>query len=115
MSSFRRPVKILRCVGKPVLQSNGRFMPPEQQEITIMASVQPLKATEMDALPEGRRGCRAVKIYSNQELFMAEQKTGQQADRCYWLGRTYEVVGCDAFQSHVINHYRAYAVEVNDH
>ena len=35
--------------------------------------MQPLKATEMDALPEGRRGSHAVKVYSDTELYMADQ------------------------------------------
>ena len=66
----------------------------------------------MEALPEGRRGSRAVKVYSDTELLMVDQQSGQQPDQFEWLGRRYEVVGSDAFQSGVINHYRAYAVEV---
>lgn len=111
-SSFRRPIKIWRYAEKPVLGDDGRYTIAEPTEITIKASVQPLKATEMDALPEGRRGCRAVKVYSDTELLMVDQQSGQQSDRFEWLGRMYEVVGCDAYQSNVINHYRAYAVEV---
>ena len=112
LSSFRRPIKIWRYTEKPVLGDDGRYTIAEPTEITIKASVQPLKATEMDALPEGRRGFRAVKVYSDTELLMVDQQSGQQSDRFEWLGRMYEVVGCDAYQSNVINHYRAYAVEV---
>lgn len=111
--SFRRKLTIYRYEGKPVLQDNGRYTMPEQIEVSVMASVQPLKATEMEALPEGRRGARAVKVYSSVELFMADQKSGQQADQFNWLGRRYEIVASDAYQCNVINHYRAYAVEVN--
>lgn len=111
--SFRRKLTIYRYEGKPVLQDNGRYTMPEQIEVSVMVSVQPLKATEMEALPEGRRSARAVKIYSSVELFMADQKYGQQADQFDWLGRRYEVVASDAYQCNVINHYRAYAVEVN--
>lgn len=111
-SSFRRPIKIWRYAEKPVLGDDGRYTIADLTEMSIQASVQPLKATEMDALPEGRRGCRAVKVYSDTELLMVDQQSGQQSDRFEWLGRMYEVVGCDAYQSNVINHYRAYAVEV---
>lgn len=111
-SSFRRPIKIWRYAEKPVLGDDGRYTIADPTEMSIQASVQPLKATEMDALPEGRRGCRAVKVYSDTELLMVDQQSGQQPDRFEWLGRMYEVVGCDAYQSNVINHYRAYAVEV---
>ena len=111
-SSFRRPIKIWRYAEKPVLGDDGRYTIADPTEMSIQASVQPLKATEMDALPEGRRGCRAVKVYSDTELLMVDQQSGQQPDQFEWLGRRYEVVGSDAFQSGAINHYRAYAVEV---
>lgn len=111
-SSFRRPIKIWRYAEKPVLGDDGRYTIADPTEMSIQASVQPLKATEMDALPEGRRGSRAVKVYSDTELLMVDQQSGQQPDQFEWLGRRYEVVGSDAFQSGVINHYRAYAVEV---
>lgn len=112
---FRQPIKVWRYTDKPQLQANGKFVMPEPEAITIMASVQPLKITEMDALPEGRRGAHAVKTYSDEPFLMADQDTGQQADRFEWLGRTYEIVGTDAFQCNVISHYRCYAVEVKKH
>ena len=111
-SSFRKPVKVWRYMQPAVLGNDGKYVIAEPVEMTIKASVQPLKATEMEALPEGRRGSRAVKVYSSTELLMVDQNSGQQADQFEWLGRRYEVVGCDAYQSGVINHYRAYAVEV---
>lgn len=111
-SSFRKPIKVWRYTEPAVLGKDGRFTIAEPTEITIKASVQPLKATEMEALSEGRRGSRAVKVYSDTELLMVDQQSGQQPDQFEWLGRRYEVVGSDAFQSGVINHYRAYAVEV---
>jgi hypothetical protein len=111
-SSFRKPIKVWRYTEPAVLGKDGRFTIAEPTEITIKASVQPLKATEMEALPEGRRGSRAVKVYSDTELLMVDQQSGQQPDQFEWLGRRYEVVGSDAFRSGVINHYRAYAVEV---
>lgn len=111
-SSFRKPIKVWRYTEPAVLGKDGRFTIAEPTEITIKASVQPLKATEMEALPEGRRGSRAVKVYSDTELLMVDQQSGQQPDQFEWLGRRYEVVGSDAFQSGVINHYRVYAVEV---
>lgn len=113
MSSFRKQLMITRCDGVPKLQSNGKYTSPNTISVTVNASVQPLKASEMDALPQSRRNCRAVKVYSDKELIIAHQKTGQQADRFVWLGVTYEVVASDAYQCDVIPHYRAYAVEVN--
>lgn len=110
---FRKPLKVKRVIGKPKLE-NGILISPQATVFQIKASVQPLKANEMQALPEGRRTARAVKVYSDTELLTAGQN-GQQADRLKWLDREYEVVASDAYQMDVISHYRAYAVEVNDH
>lgn len=113
-SSFRKPLVIVR-LGKTELTEDGLFTVPKQSRFTVNASVQPLKPTEMQALPEGRRGCRAVKVYTDVPLYMANQRTGQQADKFKWLGLWMEVVASDWYQSDVINHYRAYATEVLDH
>lgn len=114
MSSFRKPITVMRYDGKPELLADGTYLYPDATELEVYASVQALKANEMYALPEGRRQGRAVKIYTDVELYTADQHTGTQADRFIWRGRTFEIVASDIFQSDVINHYRAYAVEVSE-
>lgn len=114
-SSFRKPIKVWRITGKPQRTEDGLLKYPEPQEITIKASVQPLRATEQDVLPETVRTCRAVKVYSDEELMQANQSDGQKADEFEWLGKRWVVVGCDAYQSGVISHFKAYAVEVKTH
>ena len=115
MSSFRRPLKITRKYGVPELKANGEFREQDEYTLTVSASVPPLRSDEMHALPEGRRGCRAVKVYSDKELWMADQMTGRQADTFLWLGVKFEVVASDPYMADVISHFRAYATEVNDH
>ena len=116
MSSFRRPLTIIRYGGEPVLdQATGKFVQQPEFQFRVNASVQPLRSNEMQALPEGRRGARAVKVYSDTELYKADQKSGVQADKFYWLGVLFEVVASDAYQADVISHYRAYATEVQGH
>lgn len=112
-SSFRKVLTILRYNGKPELCVDGTYILPKATEMTILASVQPLKANEVNILPEGMRTSRAVKVYSGVELLVANQQEGMLADRFIWRGMTFEVVASDIYQCAVINHYRAYAVEVN--
>ena len=113
-SSFRRPLRITRA-GSLALGEDGRFTQGAPTYLTIEASVQVLRPDEMQALPEGRRGARAVKVYSDVMLLMPDQKTGVQADRFSWQGRRFEVTASDWYRSDVISHYRAYATEVVDH
>ena len=114
MSSFRKLITVLRYNSSPELLANGTYMYPTPQEFKVLASVQPLKANEMMLLSEGSRTARAVKIYTDKELFVDDQRTNAMADHFKWRGKLFEVVASDIFQSDVINHYRAYAVEVSE-
>lgn len=110
MSSFRKQVPVIRKTG--YWDDAGDWHDNSPQNLTISMSVQPLTTEEMDALPEGRRTNRSVKIYSNIELLAAIQGTAQNSDVIVWLGKNYEVVGCTPYQMGVISHYKSYAVEV---
>lgn len=112
MSSFRKPITITRTEPGHYDETSGLWVEGEESTPTVAMSIQPLSVDEMDALPEGRRTSRSVKIYSSVELLPADQSTGQNADQFTWLGRTYEIVGCNPYQMGVIPHYKSYAVEV---
>lgn len=111
MSSFRKPFPVKR-ISPGHYDDAGDWVPGTETNLTLMMSIQPLRVDEMDALPEGRRNSRAVKIYSGDELLLAEQTTGQNADLVTWQGKQWEVMGCDPYQMGVISHYKSLAVEV---
>lgn len=87
-----------------------------------MASVQPLnkdeKAQYVDREPQGGRQANLVKVYTNIELFPAKQLTAandeREGDVLIWRGRTWLCIGCDAFQSGVISHFRAVFQEIDE-
>lgn len=110
MSSFRKVIPVTRTA--PGSYVDGTWVEGDPGTLLIKMSVQPLRLDEMDALPEGRRSSRAVKIYSDAELYPAEQAASQNADIITWLGKTWEIVGCDPYQMGVIPHYKSLAVEV---
>lgn len=112
MSSFRKPIQVTRTEPGHYDEDTGLWVEGETVIFNTPMSVQPLTVDEMEALPEGRRNSRSVKIYSGSELFPAEQDTGRNADVILWLGKNYEVVGCNPYQMGVIPHYKSYAVEV---
>lgn len=117
MRGFRQHITVERTeVG--TIDDNGRYTKGETTAMDIMASVQPLGSQERYTLlgPEGARNVAYVKIYTDTCLRPQSAAGGQgestQADIVDYGGRRYMVIQCDAYQSRVINHYRAYAKEV---
>ncbi len=110
-SSFRKPTPVTR-VAAGEYNTAGVWVEGQPATLSIPMSVQPMKLSEMEALPEGRRSSRAVKIYSDAELIAADQDTGQNGDIVTWLGKKWEVVSCMPYQGGVIPHWKALAVEV---
>lgn len=111
MSSFRKPIVVKRF--QPGHNEQGHWIEGDTTQFAIVASVQPLKASELEVMPEGRRtNARAIKIYTNDKLMATNQKENQLADQIYWQDNFYEVVSVDEYQMGVISHYKIYALEV---
>ena len=118
---FRQPRTIRRKLGGYV-NDDGYYVPGKYRNITILASVQPLnkdeKAQYVDVEPQGGRQANLVKVYTDTELYPAKQRTSVNAERegdvLLWQGRLWRCIGCDAFQSGVISHYRAVFQEIDD-
>lgn len=115
MSSFRRPVQVIRrgagqwVAGRWIDGADG---PPH----TIMASVQPATLSDYDtlqALPEGRRVEAMVRVYTDAVLAVAGA-TDTNGDRIVWphgpRPGNYLVRAVSPWQSGVISHYRYLAV-----
>lgn len=116
-SSFRKTHKFRRYTGGHY-DSNGEWNPGSWEEMTILASVQPLGINEATLLrPEGASNLNAVKIYSDMPLHTDKQELEDgtslvEADKLIWRGKLWKVVTCEAWQNDVINHYRMVAWEV---
>lgn len=80
--------------------------------VSISASVQPLKPNEMELLPEGRRDSEAFRLYTETQLFPANDSTNKNADIVEYNGKDYEVLSCAEWQNKVIPHYKAVMVKV---
>ena len=111
MSSFRKPITVTRT-GQGDYNDEGVWVEGIPAELSVRMSVQPLRLEEMDALPEGRRSSKAVKIYAESQLLPADQGARQNADQVTWQGKQWEIVGCDPYLMGVIPHFKALAVEV---
>lgn len=111
---FRKKFTIQRTSGGEY-DDNGIWQKGETEEIEIMASVQPISLDEYNQIfPEGIRTVNAVKIYTDTRLYPEKQGTpAQNADVLLYMDRKYKIITCHAYQSGVINHYKAYAQEVD--
>jgi len=111
MSGFRQSITLKRRTGTGSF-TKGIFTDSGTSDITIQGSIQPLKADEMELLPEGRRDSEAFRIYTDTKLFPANDDTKLNADRVVLGGKEYEVLACATWQNNVINHYKAVVVKL---
>lgn len=120
MSSFRKAQTVRRYSGG-YWDDNGEWNDGTYEEVTIMASVQPLNVEELAQYaklqPQGTSQFSAVKIYSNTLLGTAKQELPdgtilQEADILLWRGKEWKIVMPEEWQSGVIDHFRMIAWEV---
>jgi len=90
----------------------GRYIKSELENLSIKASVQPLRPNEVKILPEHRRTAESVKIYSDTKLKTSDELNGSPADVIVHDGKRFEVhsvanwsIGTD------IPHYKIIAVK----
>lgn len=94
---------------------NGIYVEPLFTQISIKASIQPLREhlfieqCETLQLPEGRRRKAAIKIYSDQQLFESSQDV--RADIVLYKGKRYEVLKVSDYTDNFLPHYASMAFE----
>lgn len=93
---------------------DGRYVPGETEIVFVNASVQPLKASEIKMLPEGRRNVESIKIYTELKMFVTDEKNNKKATKVLYDGKNYEVhmvenwaIGTD------IKHYKVVALKID--
>lgn len=107
MSLGRRPIKVIRPSGSYVA---GRWEEGNPGAFTIEASVQPLSGKEMEALPEGRRGKAAFRLYTDFALRTVDDQGGRNPDRIIEGvdGRkVFEVIQVFPWQNGIVDHHKA--------
>lgn len=119
---FRKRFNITRTTTVGHFDDAGNWVESTDKTIiTIRASVQPLNNEETQALADGGRTARTVKLYTSTKLLPERQSytdvdgnsvPAQTADVLIYDGEQWKIIMCNAYQSNVINHYKAYAQEV---
>jgi len=107
-SSFRHSVAVTSfAVGSVV---DGIYTEGVSSSSTIMASVQPAHARDLQCLPEGRRTSKTYRMYSDSSLNSLQ--TTQNPDRVTLSDGVYEVVTKDPWKNGVVEHYKYLVVKV---
>ena len=105
-SSFRKQlIRKTKAAGSVV---NGIFVDGATTPTNIMASVQPLKAHEIEHLPEGRRDSQSYWLFTDTPLNMI---TSANPDLIIIDGEDYEVFKCEPWQNNVLSHYKVLVVK----
>jgi hypothetical protein len=90
----------------------------QETDTTIRGSMQPLNGNErMDLLPEGRRNCDSVKIFTDVQARPARQDDGQNADIILApSGREYEVISCEPWtlSGTALSHFRIIGMKLGE-
>jgi len=110
VSSFRRPLTITRYPAGSYV--NGVWTQGTPTSVSIRASVQPTSPHDLQRLPEGRRTGRTYTLFSNEQLFPAQQGTATNSDQVTLYGLTFEVISCEQWQNDVIPHYKSIVGEI---
>jgi hypothetical protein len=98
---FRRPYIVKRKSSGSI--SDGKFTDGAISDISITASVQPLKSQDIQQLPEGRRNSKLYYVFTSTALNTVGTAN---PDSIVIDGEIYEVDKKDSWQNGVINHYK---------
>lgn len=89
ISNFAEDVTLTRTAPGSFVA--GVYVAGATTASTIIASVQPMNAQEMQNYPELQRSSEVLKIYTSEALQVASEATGAVADRITMRGKTYQV------------------------
>ena len=98
---FRRPIWIRRW------GADGRH------DFQMRLNVQPLRADELQALPEGLRQTKRLKAWGPSHLTAADQSMQQRGDWMYYCGRWYECVSSIRWDHTPLGHYESEFCQVD--
>lgn len=109
---FKKTYTVLRTIPGNY-NEDGYYVDGEKNKLNILATVQPIRLNEYTQIfPEGTDTKNAVKIYTNIELLTDKSTPTKNADVLLFMKKKYKIIACSAYQSGLINHFKAYAQEV---
>jgi len=90
----------------------GKWSEGTEAMFTFQASVQPLRAREMEMLPEARRNGASYRLYTNRLMRTVEQD-GQNPDLVEIEEEKYEVYSRSSWKNNIIPHYKYVVIKLD--
>lgn len=105
--SFRKTYTVTRVTVGSI--TDGYYTNGTSNTFDIQASIQPLKPSDVQQLPEGRRNKKMFTVFTDTELQVV---TSSNPDKLSIYGEVYELDQEEVWQNGVINHYKYLAIKV---
>lgn len=105
MSFFGKPIQGITYTGGGYDDNTGYIGEGTPTPITINGTIQPTTGKDLDAIPENRRSSASYKIYSFDELHIADTDE-EQSDELTIRGKQFEVIAKLPWQNDLINHFK---------
>ena len=111
-SFFPQPLAVKRPTTGSYVK--GHYIEGAPTDLTIYGSWQPVKAAELEALPEGYRIGDFYKIFSGTKLnSVIQSPETTKPDLIIKDDETYQVINCDDWQNSIIPHYEIIVQRIN--
>lgn len=86
-----KPYTVKRTDSGSYSDETGKWEPGTQEDITVVAIIQPLGGKEIARLPEADRTRERLRCFSDTELRTHTQDSGAKADFVTYNGKIYQV------------------------
>lgn len=102
-------VTILRAAVAGEYNEDGYYIEGLAEEIIVKANVQPLRGHELLSVPEADRTRNWIRLYTEDNIYVVDEKTGFVSDTVIWNGQKYKVVRTETYVMGTLDHTKAIA------
>ena len=78
----------------------GRMEVVEDTTLTPTGIIQPTSAEDLQYFPEGERRKGMITIFTQEKLYLTEDKTSDISDDVIWQGEAYKVIKADRWEDY---------------
>lgn len=108
MSLFHKPYTLRRFKPSVIIKGHSTSM---YEEKTLLADVQTLQNIS-STLDSGAESKQRLKVFSKEQIQLADKPKGIRADWLYFQGKWFEAVACRLSENTLLKHYTSEFEEI---